>query len=121
MIGGVYKKILMFSFLPKVRGFLGVLVLLMTACDNPVGLEPVSGVEGDIVLGDSLFRSLGATGLALVALDKLDPDSLGNHLLAYSDPILYDSTSTFPEDTTVLFFYPGAAARMYSYSLGVDD
>ncbi len=80
------------------------MILFMVACENPVGLKPVSGVEGDIVVGDALFRNLGATGLALVALDQLDQDSLGNHLLAYSDPVLYDSASTFPDDTTVHFF-----------------
>ncbi|MBC8458791.1 MAG: hypothetical protein H8D67_12430 [Deltaproteobacteria bacterium] len=55
-------------------------------------------------MGDSLFNAIGAKGIALVALDQLDQNNPQDHLIAYSDPILYDTLIPFPQDTIVHFF-----------------
>ncbi len=64
------------------------LIIVLAACSLPTGLEPVSGVEGFLQVADSTFSSGEITAIALIVLDRLDLDSLANHFITYSDPIL---------------------------------
>lgn len=84
--------------------YVWLLIFIFGACEYPVGLYPVSGVEGDVIVGDSLLNAIGVKGISLVALDKLDQTNPQDHLIAYSDPILYDTLTSFPQDTIIHFF-----------------
>ncbi len=80
----------------------GILILLLLAgCAWPTGLEPVSAVEGEIIVPESLFADGQVTAITLIVLDKLDLENLGEHFITYSDPILPCVT---PCDTVRTFF-----------------
>jgi hypothetical protein len=66
--------------------------LLGGSCTLPVGLEPVSGVAGDITFHGNWPDSL--TAAALIVLDELDLKAPAEHLITYSDPVLAGATAS---------------------------
>ena len=71
---------------------LGPLVYLLS-CSFPEGLEPVSGIEGNIRLKGSWPDTVFAA--TLIVLDELSLDSLEKDLISYSDPILQGDTLSY--------------------------
>ena len=69
--------------------FLSILVisctLILFSCDLPVGLEPVSGVEGKITFIGDWRDDLQA--VAIIALDELDLENPATNLITYSNLI----------------------------------
>lgn len=60
-----------------------ICVLLFVTCEIPVGLEPVSGVEGKIIFNGQWQDDIKAA--AIIALDKLDLENPAANLVAYSN------------------------------------
>ncbi len=91
-------------------GCLTSLVLMLTGCELPTGLEPVSGVEGYLEVSDSTFSSGEVTAVALIVLDRLDLDNLAEHYITYGDPILPCETGTGCDSLNYFFLQlpPGA-------------
>ncbi len=58
---------------------------LFITCEIPVGLEPVSGVEGQITFHGNWQADIKAA--AIIALDELDLDNPAANLVAYSNII----------------------------------
>ncbi|NQU27833.1 MAG: hypothetical protein HQ528_06060 [Candidatus Marinimicrobia bacterium] len=71
-----------------IPGTLVTLTFLLFGCAAPTGLAPVSGVEGQLLIPDSIFASGEVTAVALIVLDRLDLDHVADHFITYSDPIL---------------------------------
>ena len=69
--------------------FLSILLVicsfLFITCEIPVGLEPVSGVEGQITFHGNWQADIKAA--AIIALDELDLDNPAANLVAYSNII----------------------------------
>ncbi len=59
--------------------------LLFVTCEIPVGLEPVSGVEGKITFNGNWQDNIKAA--TIIALDELDFDNLASNLVTYSNLI----------------------------------
>ena len=59
--------------------------LLLITCEIPVGLEPVSGVEGKITFHGNWQDDIKAA--AIIALDELDLDNPAANLVTYSNLI----------------------------------
>lgn len=59
--------------------------LLFVACEIPVGLEPVSGVEGKIIFHGMWQDEIKAA--AIIALDELDLENPAANLVTYSNLI----------------------------------
>ncbi len=57
--------------------------LLFVTCEIPVGLEPVSGVEGKITFNGQWQDDIKAA--AIIALDKLDLENPATNLVTYSN------------------------------------
>jgi hypothetical protein len=57
--------------------------LLFVTCEIPVGLEPVSGVEGKITFNGQWQDDIKAA--AIIALDKLDLENPAANLVTYSN------------------------------------
>ena len=72
------------------------------ACNTPVGLEPVSGVEGTLITIGEWPDSL--QGIVIAALDSLDLEAPARYLIDYSEVL------TPPQDTLNFFIqlYHGA-------------
>ena len=84
--------------------------LLIISCTLPEGLKPVSGVEGDLTFEGTWPDSIKAA--SLIALDDLDLDNPGNHLISYSDPIM-------PGDTLAHFFIQLKPGSYYLATVGL--
>ena len=69
--------------------FLSILLIiysfLFIACEIPVGLEPISGVEGQITFHGNWQEDIKAA--AIIALDELDLENLAVNLVTYSNLI----------------------------------
>ena len=59
--------------------------LLLITCEIPVGLEPVSGVEGKIIFNGNWQDDIKAA--AIIALDELDLENPAANLITYSNLI----------------------------------
>ena len=59
--------------------------LLFVACEIPVGLEPISGVEGKITFNGIWQDDIKAA--AIIALDELDLENPASNLITYSNLI----------------------------------
>jgi hypothetical protein len=59
--------------------------LLLITCEIPVGLEPVSGVEGIITFNGNWQNEIKAA--AIIALDELDLENPAVNLVTYSNLI----------------------------------
>ena len=59
--------------------------ILIISCKVPVGLEPVSGVEGNIIFNGSWQDDIKAA--AIIALDELDLENPAANLITYSNLI----------------------------------
>jgi len=59
--------------------------LLLITCEIPVGLEPVSGVEGKITFHGNWQNDIKAA--AIIALDELDLENPATNLITYSNLI----------------------------------
>lgn len=59
--------------------------LLFITCEIPVGLEPVSGIEGKITFKGNWPDDIKA--VTIIALDSLVLDKLGEYFVTYSNPI----------------------------------
>jgi len=57
--------------------------LLLITCEIPVGLEPVSGVEGKITFHGNWQNDIKAA--AIIALDELDLENPATNLITYSN------------------------------------
>ena len=93
-----------------IPGTLVTLTFLLFGCAAPTGLTPVSGVEGQLLIPDSIFSTGEVTAVALIVLDRLDLDHLADHFITYGDPIL-PCESNIPCDSLNYFFIqlpPGA-------------
>ena len=89
------------KLIPKI---LLTLIFLLFRCTAPTGLIPVSGVEGQISIPDSIFASAEITAVVLGVLDRLDLDNIADHLIAYSDPILPCGETASNCDSITNFF-----------------
>jgi len=69
------------------------LLLFLVSCRFPEGLEPVSGVEGNIRITGTWPDSVLAA--SLIVLDELSLDSLEKDLISYSDPVLQGDTLSY--------------------------
>ena len=69
--------------------FIAILLItcsfLLVACETSVGLEPVSGIEGQITFHGSWQDDIKAG--AIIALDKLDLENPAANLVTYSNLI----------------------------------
>jgi len=69
--------------------FISILIIissiLFITCEIPVGLEPVSGVEGEITFNGNWQDDIKAA--AIIALDELDLDNPAGNLITYSNLI----------------------------------
>jgi hypothetical protein len=93
------------------RALVVFLSIFLFSCDIPEGLSSVSGVEGVIQFSGEWPAELEA--VALVALDELDFDNLGNHLITYSSPV---SKNTNDDTYYFLQLSPG---RYYLSTIGL--
>ncbi len=59
--------------------------LLFVTCEIPVGLEPISGVEGKITFYGNWQNDIKAA--AIIALDELDLENPASNLITYSNLI----------------------------------
>lgn len=59
--------------------------ILFVTCKTPVGLEPVSGVEGKIIFNGVWQDDIKAA--AIIALDELDLENPAANLITYSNLI----------------------------------
>ena len=59
--------------------------ILFISCEVPVGLEPVSGVEGKITFHGQWIDDIKAA--AIIALDELDLENPAANLITYSNLI----------------------------------
>ncbi|NHZ87337.1 MAG: hypothetical protein GWP19_15950 [Planctomycetia bacterium] len=59
--------------------------ILFVTCETPVGLEPVSGVEGKITFHGNWQNDIKAA--AIIALDDLDLENPAANLVTYSNII----------------------------------
>ena len=59
--------------------------LLIVTCEIPVGLEPVSGVEGKLTFNGTWQTGIQAA--AIIALDELDLENPAVNLVTYSNLI----------------------------------
>ena len=59
--------------------------LLIVTCEIPVGLEPVSGVEGKLTFNGTWQADIQAA--AIIALDELDLENPAANLVTYSNLI----------------------------------
>ena len=59
--------------------------IVCVSCNIPVGLEPVSGVEGNITFHGTWQDNIQAA--AIIALDKLDLENPATNLITYSNLI----------------------------------
>jgi hypothetical protein len=59
--------------------------ILFISCDVPVGLEPVSGVEGSIIFNGNWQNDIKKA--AIIALDELDLENPAANLITYSNLI----------------------------------
>ncbi|MFC1785250.1 hypothetical protein ACFL0J_06480 [Candidatus Neomarinimicrobiota bacterium] len=75
-----------------------------------VGLEPVSGVEGNLTFNGSWKSDIQAA--AVIALDDLDLDNPASHLITYSN--LID-----PGTNTAEYFIQLAPGQYYLATVGV--
>ena len=59
--------------------------IVCVSCNIPVGLKPVSGVEGNITFHGTWQDNIQAS--AIIALDKLDLENPATNLITYSNLI----------------------------------
>ncbi len=64
------------------------MLFILQSCSTPVGLEPVSGLDTEVLVPPSNFADGQVQAVFLVVLDKMDMDNLSDHFIAYSDPML---------------------------------
>ena len=62
------------------------ILVLIWSCETPESLEPVSGIEGKLIIDGEWPDSIQAA--ALIVLKSLDPNNLGAGLVTYSTPVL---------------------------------
>ena len=84
--------------------------ILFVACKTPVGLEPVSGVEGIITFNGNWQDDIKAA--AIIALDELDLENPAANLITYSN--LIDSGTNEAE-----YFIQLLPGRYYLAAVGI--
>ena len=62
-----------------------ICTLFYVSCKIPVGLEPVTGVEGKITFSGNWPEDIKA--VTIIALDSLVLDKIGDYFVTYSSPI----------------------------------
>ena len=87
-----------------------ICTLLFVACKIPVGLEPVSGVEGKIIFQGNWQADIKAA--AIIALDDLDLDNPAANLVTYSNLI---DTGTVEAE----YFIQLLPGRYYLAAIGI--
>ncbi len=84
--------------------------LLFISCKAPVGLEPVSGVEGNIIFHGNWQEEIKAA--AIIALDDLDLDNPAANLVTYSNLIE-------PGATEAQYFIQLLPGKYYLAAVGI--
>lgn len=69
----------------KLSFFIFSSILLVISCNDTVGLEPVSGVEGHLTFSGNWNPDIQAA--AIIALDDIELENPASHLIAYSNLI----------------------------------
>lgn len=68
---------------------LGLLLMILTSCEDTESLEVIAGVEGSIHFLGELPDSIKAVALVILETEAInDQDNIGKYLVSYSDPIM---------------------------------